>query len=105
MSVVVTSENFESEVLNSTLPVLVDFWAPWCGPCRMLSPIVDQLADEYAGRVKVCKLNVDDNLAITHTYGVASIPALLVFKGGKEVEKTFGAKPKASLIELLDKHL
>lgn len=92
----VTPANF-NELLTSDLPVLVDFWAPWCGPCRTVSPIVDELADELAGRVVVAKCNVDENQDIAVKFGVMSIPTLIVFKGGKEASRTVGAMPKLCL--------
>ena len=92
----VTPSNFD-ELLTSDLPVLVDFWAPWCGPCRTVSPIVDELADELAGRVVVAKCNVDENQDIAVKFGVMSIPTLIVFKDGKEASRTVGAMPKPRL--------
>ena len=92
----VTPANFD-ELLTIDLPVLVDFWAPWCGPCRTVSPIVDELADELAGRVVVAKCNVDENQDIAVKFGVMSIPTLIVFKDGKEASRTVGAMPKPRL--------
>lgn len=100
----ITPENFDS-VVNDSLPVLVDFWAPWCGPCRSLSPIVDELADELAGKLTVAKCNVDDNQDLAMKFGVMSIPTLIVFKNGEEVDRSVGALPKARLQALLKKHL
>lgn len=100
----ITPENFDS-IVNDSLPVLVDFWAPWCGPCRSLSPIVDEVADELAGKLTVAKCNVDDNQDLAMKYGVMSIPTLIVFKNGEEIDRSVGALPKARLQALLEKHL
>jgi thioredoxin 2 len=96
-SVKVTDASFAGEVLNHNGPVLVDFWAPWCGPCKMVSPILDQLASEYSGRVKIAKLNVDENPVVASQYGIRSIPSLIFFKNGKIVNTLMGAQPKAEL--------
>ncbi|MBM6953039.1 thioredoxin [Enorma phocaeensis] len=100
----VNAATFDS-LLTEELPVLIDFWAPWCGPCRTLSPIVDELADDLAGRIKVAKCNVDDNQDIAMKYGVMSIPTLVMLKGGKEAMRTVGAMPKARLMAELEKAL
>jgi thioredoxin 1 len=100
-----TDGNFAKEVLESELPVLVDFWAPWCGPCRIVGPVVEELAEEYAQRVKVVKLNTDENCEIASRYGIMSIPTLAVFKDGKAVDGMVGAAPKSTLKKLLDKHV
>jgi thioredoxin 1 len=94
--------NFNSEVLESAQPVLVDFWAPWCGPCRQITPVVEQLAGENAGSAKVVKLNVDDAPNSAQSYGVSSIPTLMVFKGGEVVDRFVGVQPKARLQEAID---
>lgn len=93
--------NFEREVLQSDIPVLVDFWAVWCGPCRMLAPAIAEIAEEYAGRVKVCKVNVDEAPGIARKFGIASIPTVLLFKDGKNVAQSVGFVPKASLVAML----
>ena len=101
----VTDESFEQEVLNSEVPVLVDFWAAWCGPCRMIAPTVDQLAVEYAGKLKVVKVDVDQNPDISGRLGVMSIPTLMVFKDGQMVERIMGALPKPAILAKLKPHL
>ncbi|MCX6599882.1 MAG: thioredoxin [Acidobacteria bacterium] len=100
-----TDGAFDADVLNAETPVLVDFWAEWCGPCRMLGPTVDAVADDYAGKVKVGKLNVDENQQTASRYGIRGIPALLLFKGGKPVGQIVGAVPKGEITKLLDQHL
>ena len=103
-SVELTEETFEQEVLKATIPVLVDFWAAWCGPCKMIAPIVEELATEYEGKLKIGKVDVDNHQKIAMQYGIRSIPTLLVFKGGKVVEQIIGAAPKKTLVEKLSKH-
>ena len=97
-----TDKRFEAEVLKSALPVLIDLWAPWCGPCRMLSPVVEKLSEEYKGRVKVFKLNTDDNPNTAAEYRVQAIPTLLFFKGGQLVEQTVGVQPEKEIRQRLD---
>ncbi len=97
-----TDQNFESEVIKSGEPVLVDFWAPWCGPCRMIAPVVEELASENAGTVKIGKLNVDDSPSSAAAYGVSSIPTLILFKGGEVVNTFVGLKDKRELQEAID---
>ena len=101
MEIVLTEENFEQEVVQSKLPVLVDFWATWCGPCMRLAPIVEEVAKEQEGRVKVGKVNVDEQMALAMQFGITSIPTLLVFKGGKIVNSSLGFVPKEKLEELV----
>jgi thioredoxin 1 len=104
-AVAVTGQNFESEVLQSPLPVLVDFWAAWCGPCRAIAPAIEEIAGEYAGKLKVVKVDTDENQDIAVKFQVMSIPTLMVFKGGKVVERVIGAMPKAVLLNKLKPHL
>jgi thioredoxin 1 len=98
----VSDTTFDQEVLKSSKPVLVDFWAPWCGPCRMVAPIVEELSTEYDGKVKFVKLNTDDNVKTASAYGIRSIPTLLVFKGGQPVGQIIGFRPKSDLKQRLD---
>ena len=98
--ITLTSQNFENEVLNSNLPVLIDFWATWCGPCRMIAPIVEEFALKYEGKVKVGKINVDDEPALASQFGIVSIPTLIVIKNGEVVNKAIGVRPKEKILEL-----
>ena len=100
-----TDANFEQEVLKSDLPVLVDFWATWCGPCRAIAPIVDELAKDYEGKLKVGKVDTDRHQLVASRLGVSSIPALFVFKGGQVVERIVGARPKAALVKAVQPHM
>jgi thioredoxin 1 len=97
--------NFQAEVLNSSLPVLVDFWAEWCGPCKMIGPILDDLAGEYAGKARIAKCNVDEAGELAAQYRITSIPALIVFKGGQVTAQVVGARPKKELQKLLNENL
>jgi len=97
----ITSKNFEEEVLNAKIPVLVDFWASWCGPCKMMSPVVEEIAKEMEGKAKVCKVNVDDEQDLAMKYNIMSIPTFLIFKDGKVVNSTLGVQDKEKLINLL----
>jgi len=100
-----TDQNFEQEVLKSDRPVVVDFWAVWCAPCRMVAPTVDAIAEEYLGRAKVGKINVDENQAVTSRYNIRGIPTLLLFKNGQVQEQIVGATSKDNIVKLLEKHL
>ena len=97
--------NFQQFIDGAATPVLVDFWAEWCGPCKMIAPVVEEVAKDYAGKLAVAKLNVDDNKTIPSSFSVVSIPTLIVFKGGKEVERIVGFRTKKELQALLDKHI
>jgi len=101
----VSDDSFQTEVAQSAVPVLIDFWAPWCGPCRTIGPIVEELAGEYAGRLKVVKMNVDDNPKTPAQFGVRGIPNLILLKGGQVQEQIVGAVPKAKLVQAIDKVL
>jgi thioredoxin 1 len=104
-TMVFTDQNFESEVLKSDKPVLVDFWAEWCAPCRMMAPTVEALAEQYAARAKVGKLNVDENQSVTARYQIRGIPTLLVFKNGEIQEQYVGATSKDVIVKMLERHL
>lgn len=101
----VTDESFEQEVKKADVPVLVDFWAPWCGPCRALAPVIDELASEYEGKLKVVKVNTDDSLQTAQNYHISGIPTLIIFKNGEPVEQMVGNHKKSTLAEVLNKHL
>jgi len=102
MATAVMDGNFESDVLQSPIPVLVDFWAPWCGPCRALGPVIDELSGDYAGKVSILKMNVDENPSTPGKYGIRAIPTMILFKNGQVVEQVTGAVSKSSLKDLLD---
>jgi thioredoxin 1 len=99
----VTDATFENLVIKSDMPVLVDFWAPWCGPCRALGPVIDEIAKEYAGKVRVCKINVDENPATPAKFAIRAIPTLILFKNGETLEQITGGTAKAAIAALLDK--
>ena len=101
----ISEDNFESFVLTSPVPVLVHFWAPWCGPCRMVAPVVDEISEQYDGQVKVVKLNTDENPSVASQYGIRSIPTLMIFKDGQRVDMVVGAVPKTTLANTLEKYL
>jgi thioredoxin 1 len=101
----VTDSTFKQEVLDSQVPVLVDFWAPWCGPCRMVAPVVDEISAQYEGQLKVVKVNTDENPNVASQYGIRSIPTLMIFKGGQKVDMVVGAVPKTTLANTLEKYL
>ncbi len=105
MTIEINDASFKSEVTDSSIPVLVDFWAPWCGPCKMIAPVLEEIANEYNGKVKVVKINIDENQTTPSNYGVRSIPTLILFKNGQEVEKIIGAQSKENLKKMVDKSL
>lgn len=103
MAIQVTDTSFEEDVLNSDIPVLVDFWAPWCGPCRAMSPVIDELATEFDGQIKIAKMNVDENSGTPGKYGIRAIPTLILFKGGEVLDQSTGAVSKSSIKEMITK--
>lgn len=105
MEIELTDASFEAEVLSAATPVLVDFWAPWCGPCRMMAPTIEQLAKELDGKVKVAKMNVDENNKFAQQFGIMSIPTFLIFKGGKVVEQMVGVVEKEDMKDKVEKHI
>ncbi|MFA4029169.1 MAG: hypothetical protein GDYSWBUE_001885 [Candidatus Fervidibacterota bacterium] len=105
MALELTADNFDSEILQSNLPAMVDFWAPWCGPCRLMSPIVESIAERYQGKVKVAKVNVDENPQLAVRYSIMSIPTLLFFRNGQVVDKVIGLVPEHEIEERLNKLL
>lgn len=105
MAIPVTAETFKQEILDSQIPVLADFWATWCNPCRMLAPILEELDQEYEGKVKFCKVDVDENADLAVMYGIVSVPTLILMKGGKEVERISGLRSLEELADFLDQNL
>ena len=105
LEIVVNDENFDQEVLKSNVPVLVDFWAEWCGPCRMIPPLVSEIAVEYKDKLKVCKLNVEEGRQTSTNYGIMSIPTIIIFKNGEIVDKVVGAVPKNDLVSRINAHV
>ena len=103
--IIINAENFESEVLESKLPVLIDFWAPWCGPCKMIAPFIKQLAEEYAGRIKVGKINIDEEGDLAAQHGIVSVPTLILYKDGSVVEQKVGAAPKHGIEALIKTYI
>jgi thioredoxin 1 len=105
MAIIFTKENFQKEVLESEMPVLVDFWATWCAPCRALGPIIEEIAQEFEGKFKIGKLNVDENEEIAQAYQIFSVPTLIIFKQGQKIDEKVGALPKQAIVDWLKKYL
>ncbi len=105
MAADISDSSFEQEVLKSEIPVVVDFWAPWCGPCRKLGPVLDEIASEFENKVKFVKVNTDENLKTAQDYSISGLPSLLVFKNGKALERLVGLMPKSTIISNIEKHL
>jgi len=105
MSMKISEENFEKEVINSELPVLVDFWAEWCGPCRAVGPVLEEISNQYADKFRVAKVNVDENPELASEYGIRSIPTMILFKDGKEIDNIIGALPKEAIINFVNENL
>lgn len=105
MSIKLSSENFEKEVINSQIPVLVDFWAEWCGPCKAVGPVLEELSDEYSDKFRVAKVNVDENPELASEYGIRSIPTMILFKDGKQADSVIGALPKENIVDFVTENL
>ncbi|MDR1474131.1 MAG: thioredoxin [Endomicrobium sp.] len=105
MAIEINGSNFEQEVLSSDRPVLVDFWAPWCGPCKMLSPVIEEIASQYNGKAKVCKVNTDENMELSTKFQIVSIPCLILFKNGEVFQRVVGFRPKGDIEKLIDSAL
>ena len=105
MSTIISTDNFEKEVINSELPVLVDFWAQWCGPCRAVAPVLEEISNQYADKFRVAKVNVDENPELASKYGIRSIPTMILFKDGKEIDNIIGALPKEAIINFVNENL
>ena len=101
----ITDDSYQKEVLESEIPVVIDFWATWCGPCKMIAPIIEEMANEFEGKAKICKVDVDNNQNIAMQLGIRSIPTVMIFKGGKLVDTIIGAVPKAKIVNRLNEHL
>lgn len=101
----ITESSYQTEVLESNIPVVIDFWATWCGPCKMIAPIIDEMANEFEGKAKICKVDVDNNQSIAIQLGIRSIPTVMIFKDGKVVDTIVGAVPKAQIVAKLNEHL
>lgn len=103
--IVITKDNFESEVIKSGVPVLIDFWASWCGPCRMVAPVMEELASEFSGKAKIGKVNVDEQMELSSKFRIQSIPTVMLFKNGQQVDKVIGARPKDDFVKMINKNL
>ncbi|MCP4650615.1 MAG: thioredoxin [PVC group bacterium] len=105
MAIELTKDNFDQEVMNSDMPVLVDFWAEWCGPCRMIAPVIEEVSKEYEGKIKIGKVNIDQNAEVASRFGVMSIPTMIIFNKGETVDQTVGALPKEKMISFIEPYI